>query len=167
VNDAAAEATRRDRAPTTAILAGLAAAAAGGAWILATFTRRPWHDFAYHVPLAFVVTAGVVDAWLLRRTRTVRGFLWCALLAGVYTVGRIKEDWFASGHAVLGVLFAVAAPRAVWRPLGVAVALQALITKAIDDERPMCAVYGAAFGLVIGLAARRIDRGPPPPTTPS
>jgi hypothetical protein len=155
------------KALAVASLAGLVVAAVGGAWILTTFTRRPLYDFAYHVPLAFVVTAGVVDAWLLRREVPVRGFLLTSVLAGAYVVGRIKEDWFASGHAVLGVLFAVAAPRPLWRVLGVGIAVQAAITKLAVEERPESALYGAAFGLVIGLAARRNDRALRSPTTPS
>lgn len=150
-----------------AVAAGLLVAAAGATWILTIFERRPRFDCAYHVPLAFVVVAGAVDAWLRRGRIPVRGFLLATLLAGAYTVGRVREDWFASGHTTLGVLFALAAPRPAWRALGLAVAVQAAATKWVMHERPESALYGAALGAFIGLVARRNDRARPAPTTPS
>lgn len=150
--------TRDDR--RFAAAAGFAAfvAACGLAWILLTFTRRPWFDAAYHVPVAFLFTGGALDAWFMRRERPVRGFLFTAALAGAYTVGRVLHDWPCSGHGVLGALSGVAGPRRLWRVLGWAIAAQALITKWAVDERPLHAVYGAALGTLIGYVARRNDR---------
>jgi hypothetical protein len=156
--------TRDDR--RFAAAAGFAAfvAACGLAWILLTFTRRPWFDAAYHVPVAFLFTGSVLDAWFMRRERRVRGFLFTAALAGAYTVGRVLHDWPFSGHGVLGALTGVAGPRRLWRVLGWAISAQALITKWAVDERPLHAVYGAALGILIGLVARRNDRAPRTPT---
>jgi hypothetical protein len=151
--------TRDDRRFAAAAGVGFLAAFTGFAWIITTFTRRPWFDAAYHVPVAGLVVGSAVDAWLGRRDRPVRGYLLGLLLALAYTLGRVIHDWPCSGHGVLGVAAALAATRPFWRRFGVLVAVQAFAFKAYADERPLAAVYGAALGAVIGFVALRIDRG--------
>jgi hypothetical protein len=154
---------RDDRRFAAATGIGVLAMLLGAAWILSTWTRRPWFDVLYHAPLAFVVVAGLVDAWFARRDRPVRGFLLLSLFAAAYTTGRVVHDWPCSGHALIGVLFAVAAPRKFWRVAGCVIAAQAAATKWIAGERPESALYGAALGAVIGFVALRIDRERPRP----
>jgi len=150
-----------------AVPAGLAVAALGGAWILAEFTRRPWFDLAYHAPLAFVATGAAVDAWMRRTTRPVRGSAWAAAVAAAITVGRVLEDWPFSGHALLGVLVALRGAHGFWRAAGLAVAVQAWVTKAAVGEEPATALYGAALGGVMAALAAGIDRARRRPTAPS
>ncbi len=159
--------TRDDRRFAAAAGGAAAAAAVGSIWILTTFTKRPWIDAGYHVPIAFLVVGGVLDAFFARHDRPTRGFLLSTALASACTIGRVLEDWPLSGHGILGGLFAVAATRPFWRRLGAVIVVQALMTKWWSDERPVAALYGAAFGVVIGFAARRIDRARPSSTPPS
>jgi hypothetical protein len=140
-----------------ALLFGVVAGALGAAWILRDYENKAY-ALGYHVPLAIVFTAALVDALFdALQTRRV-GFLYSVGLAGALIVGRILEGWPLSGHGILGLLLGIAPIRPVFRIGGVCIALQALITKAVLGEPWMAVVWGAACGLLIGLVGRWIDR---------
>ena len=140
------------------LLCGLVVGAAGLAWILTAFTRRPAWDAWYHVPLAVVFTGAVVDAWLQRRVRPARGFLWITALVSVVVVARIARDWPFSGHGLLGGLLGLEARRTGWRLAALATAGQALAMKIVIDDRPWCVPLGLAVGIAAAFVSRALDR---------
>lgn len=136
---------------------GLAAGAAGAAWILCDYTEKAY-SLGYHVPLAIIFTAALVDATFEALETRRFGFHYACGLAGALIAGRIVEGWPVSGHAILGVLLAASPIRPVFRVLGALVAVQALVTKVVVGDAWLAAVWGAAAGLAIGALGRVLDR---------
>src|SRR5688572_14580411 len=140
-----------------ALVFGLAAGALGAAWILRDYERKAY-ALGYHVPLAILFTAALVDA-LFESLHTRRyGFLYAVGLAGALIVGRMLENWPLSGHGILGFLLLVAPLRPAFRVGGLLIAIQALITKLVLGEPWMTVIWGAACGAAIGWIGRRVDR---------
>jgi hypothetical protein len=139
------------------IAAGLVAGALGAAWILRDYTEKGY-ALGYHVPLAIVFTAALVDA-TIEALRTRRwGFHYAAGLAGALITGRMIEDWPISGHGILGLLLAVAPLRAPFRICGLLIAFQAVMTKLVRGEAWPAVIWGAACGVALGLLGRWLDR---------
>jgi hypothetical protein len=136
---------------------GCVTGALGAAWILADYTRKAY-ALGYHVPLAVVFTAALVDATYDGLRTRQWGFHYAMGLAGAIIVGRMVEDWPLSGHGILGLLLAVAPIRPAFRVGGALVAVQALITKWVLGEPWMAVVWGAACGAALGALARGLDR---------
>lgn len=136
---------------------GLAAGALGAAWILVDYTHKAY-ALGYHVPLAVVFTAALVDATFEALHTRRFGFHYAAGLAGALIAGRIVQDWPISGHGILGLLLFVSPLRPVFRIAGVLVAIQALLTKVVLGEPWMAVIWGGACGAAIGLLGRFLDR---------
>jgi hypothetical protein len=149
---------RRDRHPIWhALLFGLVAGALGAAWILEDYTRKAY-ALGYHVPLAIVFTAALVDATFDALQTRRPGFLYAVGIAGALIAGRMIEDWPISGHGILGLLLFVAPIRPAFRVGGILIAIQALITKAVLGEPWIAVIYGGACGAAIGMLGRWVDR---------
>jgi hypothetical protein len=140
---------------------GFVAGVLGAAWILVDFTRKAY-ALGYHVPLAIVFTAALVDATFEALVTRRFGFLYSSALAGAVIVGRMVEDWPLSGHGILGALMTVTPLRPAFRICGVLVAIQAIVTKLVLGEPWLAVVWGAACGVAIGILGRIVDRRAPP-----
>jgi hypothetical protein len=140
-----------------ALAFGLVAGALGAAWILTDFTRKGY-ALGYHVPLAILFTAALVDA-LFGALETRRfGFIYASVLAGAVIVGRMLEDWPLSGHGILGTLMAVTRLRPAFRICGGLIVIQALVTKLVLGEPWPAVVWGAVCGAAIGFVGALVDR---------
>lgn len=139
---------------------GLITGAIGAAWILTSHTRKGY-ALGYHVPLAVVFTAALVDALFDGLITRKFGFVWASALAGAVIVGRMVAGWPLSGHGILGALMAMSPIRPAFRVCGVLIAIQAIVTKVVigDPREPWeDVVWGALCGVAIGMIGRLVDR---------
>ncbi len=139
------------------VLAGGVAAAAGSVWVACSFTHKAY-ALGYHVPLAFLTTAVLVDCIVQARSTRQLGIFWAGALAAGLITGRMIHDWPWSGHGILGALYAASPLRPGWRILGAATIIQSAITKSVRGERPLDALWGACVGVALHLVAVVVDR---------
>jgi hypothetical protein len=142
-----------------ALVFGLVAGLLGAAWIVAEHTRKGY-ALGYHVPLAVVFTAALVDVVFDGLVTRKFGFVWASAVAGAVIVGRMKRDWPLSGHGILGLLMAVSPIRPAFRVCGILIAIQAIVTKVVigEPEHWQDVIWGALCGVAIGLIGRLVDR---------